>query len=389
MTVTSAPELCTRCKTPDALHHWIAHHTQLKIPRKPVCPNHAAPFEYIWRAYNEPAQDLVVWASRGGGKTRLAALATLLDLLHKPGCSVRILGGSLEQSLKTWEHLLPDLEQLPDGEIEGTLRSSCKRFKLRNGSSAAVLTQSQRAVRGLRVQKLRCDEVELFTPEIWQAAQLATRSIFPEGASEIIAGAVEAISTFHIPGGLMSKILDRARENHTPILHWCLLDVLERCPPERDCDSCPLLSDCQRRAKTDCDGFFPIHDAIVMKHRVSVEMWEAEMLCKRPRTSGCVFPHFDAEVHEREFTGSASPRSISLAVDFGFHNPFVCLWIVDDGVRCHVIDEYVQQGQTVSNHIESIRARSWGDVRRLCCDPAGNGRNDQTAQSNVQLLKQE
>jgi hypothetical protein len=387
MSETSAPELCARCETPDQLHRWIEHHTKLKIARSKVCPNHSAPFEYIWRAYSEPAQDLVVWAPRGGGKTRLAALATFLDLLHKPGCSVRILGGSLEQSLKTWEHLLPDLEMLPHDQIDGTLRSSCKRFKLRNGSGAAVLTQSQRAVRGLRVQKLRCDEVELFTPEIWQAAQLATRSIRPEGSDRVIAGVVEAISTFHVPGGLMNTIIDRARENHTPILHWCLLEILEKCPPERDCATCPLLEDCNRVAKDKCDGFFKIDDAIVMKHRVSKEMWESEMLCRRPRTTGCVFPNFDPEIHVREFVGIATPEWISLAVDFGFHNPFVCLWIVDDGVICHVIDEYVQPGQIVSNHIQRIRERPYGNVRRLCCDPAGNGRNDQTAESNVQLLK--
>ena len=32
------------------------------------------------------------------------------------------------------------------------------------------------SVRGTRVQKLRCDEVELFTPEVWDAVQLTTQS---------------------------------------------------------------------------------------------------------------------------------------------------------------------------------------------------------------------
>jgi hypothetical protein len=383
-------DLCKPCITADELHQWIAHYTKLKIPRKPVCLNHNAPFEYVWRAYNEPAGDLVVWASRGGGKTRLAALATLLDLVHKPGCSVRVLGGSLEQSLKTWEHLLPDLEELPEELYRPGARGATKRVRLSNESTAAVLTQSQRAVRGLRVQKLRCDEVELFTPDIWRAAQLSTRSITTkDDLSGPIRGVVEAISTFHVPGGLMGSIIDRARENGTPVLHWCLLDVLERCPPERDCDTCPLLADCGRIAKTACDGFFPIDDAIVMKHRVSLEMWETEMLCKRPRVTGSVFPHFDPQVHVRVATASASVDQISLAVDFGFNNPFVCLWIVDDGRRCHVIDEYVQSGQPVSQHVQEIRQRPWGRVERLCCDPAGNASNDQTAISDVQLLKKE
>src|SRR5437667_9578824 len=146
------------------------------MPQAPVCAGHCAPFEYLCRAYFEPAEDLLVWAPRGGGKTRLAALATLLDLLHKPGCSVRILGGSLEQSLRMWEHLFPDLTRLVEPMLNSCAKAT-RRISLTNGSGAAVLTQSEYAVRGIRVQKLRCDEVELFKPHIWEAAQLVTRSI--------------------------------------------------------------------------------------------------------------------------------------------------------------------------------------------------------------------
>src|SRR5688572_16466067 len=91
---------------------WVESFLGLRVPRKAVCKHHVPPFTYLWRAYKEPACDQVVWASRGGGKTRLGAVATLLDLLHKPNVQVRILGGSMEQSLKMWEHLLPDLERV-------------------------------------------------------------------------------------------------------------------------------------------------------------------------------------------------------------------------------------------------------------------------------------
>src|SRR3954453_3716003 len=96
--------------TRDALHNWLTLYVGLNVPRHAICPHHDPPFEYLARSYFEPASDLIVWAPRGGGKTRLAAVATLLDLVFKPACAVRILGGSLEQSLRMWEHLLPDLE---------------------------------------------------------------------------------------------------------------------------------------------------------------------------------------------------------------------------------------------------------------------------------------
>ena len=163
------------CRTPGELHAWVSGALLMNVPRKGVCVGHVGPFEYLKRAYFEPGADLVVWAPRGGGKTRLGAAATLLDLLHKPGCEVRILGGSLEQSLKMWEHLWPDVVRFVEGRLVGG-DATGRRVKLGNGSGVAVLTQSERAVRGLRVQKLRCDEVELFEPEVWEAAQLVTKS---------------------------------------------------------------------------------------------------------------------------------------------------------------------------------------------------------------------
>lgn len=47
---------------------------------------------------HEVSADCVVWAARGTGKTFLGAVATLLDLVFKPGVQIKILGGSLEQS---------------------------------------------------------------------------------------------------------------------------------------------------------------------------------------------------------------------------------------------------------------------------------------------------
>lgn len=380
------PKHVTRCANPDKLHLWIQKHLQLNIPRKPFCATHQAPFDYLVHAYFEPSTDVIVWGPRGGGKTRLAAIATLLDLLHKPGIAVRILGGSLEQSLRMWEHLLPDLQLLKELADE-MKRPPSRKLVLKNRSTAAVLTQSQRNVRGLRVQKMRCDEVEMFDKDVWEAAQLVTRSIpDPKRKFDRIAGVVEAFSTMHKPWGLMSRIIDSAGASNTPIVRWCLLDVLERCPPERDCTTCSLWEECRGRAKTDADGFFSIDDAIAMKKRVSRETWEAEMLCLRPSMEGSVFPSFKVESHVRDEVQIIGP--VSLAIDFGFSNPFVCLWIRSDGHLIHVLDEYVQPQRTIHEHIEQIRTRKFGDVRRIACDPAGSARSDQTATSNVATLRQ-
>src|SRR5205823_2123489 len=129
-------------------------------------------------------------------------------------------------------------------------------------------------------------------------------------------------------------------------IKWCLLEVLENCPDtKRACPGCPLQEDCDGRARH-ANGFFKIDDAIAMKRRVSKEMWETEMLCLRPSVKGAVFPSFAKEIHVKdESPGLALPRSNDfwLGIDFGFNNPFVCLWISrDEHDQIFVIDEYVQ-----------------------------------------------
>jgi hypothetical protein len=123
------------------------------------------------------------------------------------------------------------------------------------------------------------------------------------------------------------------------------------------------------------------------------------MLCRRPNRTGCVFATFKEERHvvERLADGSGQlsvahgekRAGLYLGIDFGFKNPFVCLWIRRDRLgRSYVIDEYVQELVEVDKHIEAIKARvEHGPVRRIGCDPAGSARSEQTGVSNVQKLR--
>src|SRR5213075_2763264 len=343
---------------------------------------HQSPMEYLECAYFEEARDVVVWAPRGGGKTRLGAVATLLDVLHKPQCQVRILGGSLEQSLRMWEHLGPDVQKLAEAEVHKG--RSTRRIDFKNGSSAAILTQSQRAVRGLHVQKLRCDEVEMFDPEVWEAAQMSTRTrpeIKVAGSDEVhekVLGTIEVFSTMHQPGGLMSKIVEKAEKTGARVIKWCILEVLERCPQERVCETCVLLPDCGGIAKTKCDGFVSIDDVIAIKNRLSKERWESEMMCRHPIVEECVFRQFDPDIHVTERPELEGDREVWLGIDFGYSAPFVCLWVAVHEDGFFVLDEYVQQKQTMDVHLEIIRRRPHGYVQKVGCDPAGSAKNEQT-----------
>lgn len=374
-------QLLKRPEDGPQLREWVEKHLKLKLPKEAVCQHHQSPFAYLDCAFFERARDIVVWAPRGGGKTRLGAVATLLDLLFKSPCHVRILGGSLEQSQRMWEHLGPDVQKLAEAEVQKG--RSTRRIEFKNGSTAAILPQSQRAVRGLHVQKLRCDEVEMFDPEVWEAAQLITRS---HGQAK---GTVEVFSTMHEPRGMMSRIVDKAEKTGAKIVKWCILEVMERCTEERLCSECPLEEDCKGVAKKSCDGFIPIDDVIAAKRRVSKETWESEMLCKYPRVRESVFGLFNPETHVLEQAPLEGDPRVWLGIDFGFAAPFVCLWIAAYPDGFHVVDEYVQKQQTIDVHLQVIRRRQRGYIKDIACDPAGSARNEQTAKSNVDALKAE
>lgn len=194
------------------LRDFVATYLEITLADTPVVPGHAAPLDYLAHTFfegdppatfaskglltevvepppsgeqdqaqaREPVQglpihlpqvaapvappappivDCVVWANRGGGKTMLGAIATLLDLLYKPGIQVRILGGSMEQAQRMHEHLRGFFAREPfGGLVKGKITD--RRIALINSSAVELLAQSQTSVRGTRVQKLRCDEVE-------------------------------------------------------------------------------------------------------------------------------------------------------------------------------------------------------------------------------------
>lgn len=377
-------------KTSSGLKQFLSNCLGIRIPDAAVCPGHSSPMDYLWHTWRtdfaglrpggQVSGDCVVWANRGGGKTQLAAVATLLEGLFKQDCRTRIIAGSLDQAGRMYEYLTEFIENAFVEQIEGRILKQRCRFK--NGAQVRLLAQSQRAVRGHHVQKLRCDETELFQEEIFSAAKFCVRS------SGTLQGAMECLSTMHRPWGLMQKILTEASSVGIPIFKWCLWEVIERCGPDRSCSRCPLHSDCQGKARR-ADGFLLIDDCIAQMRRSSRAAFETEMLCIRPNLENAVFSDFDPAVHVQPISFDVN-LPLYRSIDFGYVNPFVCLWIqVDDHGRVLVLDEYVQTRKTLAAHAQEIKRRTPGGERavRTFCDPAGKQPNDESGQTPIGVLK--
>jgi hypothetical protein len=411
--------------TPDGLHRWLVENLNLRVPQRALIASHTAAFDYLvhsffegrlvraeggdepgaWVPTDTPVADCVVWASRGGGKTFLGAVATLLDMIFKPGIEVRVLGGSMEQSRRMHAHLRRLLDPSRHPKLEGLVKGTMteKRIRFVNGSEVELLAQSQASVRGTRVHKLRCDEVELFNRDVWDAAQLVTRSQTlkrEDGSNCDVTGSIECLSTMHVPHGLMRTLVDDAREGKRRLFRWGVVDVLGPCGPEHECTTCVLESDCagkakQRDASGEAAGHLSVRDAVAMKGRVSQLTWNAEMLCVSVKRSDCVLPEFDPALHVFSHEIDMPGVTRIAGMDFGFRAPTAILWGVHDmNGDLWIMDERVESGRLLEEHARALllgtgqrTGHAWPTPEWIGVDPAGRNRNEQTGLSHIQILQ--
>jgi hypothetical protein len=406
----------SRPKTREDLKNYVKVFLGIDVPDRQICPDHKTPMDYLWHSFaiddrllmiddltpqvggetssssppsapnhpstiiHHPSCDSVVWANRAGGKTELAAIATLLDAVFKPDCQIRILGGSGEQSSRMYEYLAGFLRRGFEDRLAGPMLKGKCRFA--NGSTVEVLTQSATSVRGTHVQKLRCDEVELFDEDVFAAAKFTTLS------TDTCAGSMELISTMHRPYGIMQREVAAATDLGVPVFKWCLWETIEKCAG-RTCSQCPLAGDCGGRAKH-AGGYLRIDDCIAQMRRSSRAAWESEMLCIRPSLENIVFSEFDPSRHVRPVDYDPN-LPLYRTLDFGFVNPFVCLWVqVDCEGVVRVIDEYVRSRATIDVHAKELMVRTpcpEEQVTATYCDPAGAGSSDITGTSVIRELR--
>lgn len=357
-------------KTKESLWHYISYFYGLRIPRASVCKGHCAPFDYISGSFFGELGDVLVWANRGGGKTENGAVLTLLDSIFRSNCSTRILGGSLDQSLKMYKYIK---EKLGRGFEDHLEREPTKReTKFLNGSTIEVLTQSPRSVRGPHVQRLRCDEIDEFNPEVWDAVQFVTTS------SEDIKATFEGLSTMHKPYGIFQEAVESGAYK---VLKFCVWETIEKCQ-DYSCSRCPLSERCQGKARNS-DGFIPIGDIIRIYNRSSDESWISEEENKRPSFRGRVYKVFkDEEVENgghicQNFTSLPSPDKwdLYLTIDWGTENPFCALLVGfnKSEERFYIIREIYKTGLLLRECAELVK--NWGPLSQyqgVYADPKGS-----------------
>ena len=314
-----------RPETPEQLRGYVATHCEVAIPHYAPgacpCPGHDSPFAYLagsffkdtdgWsdeeKAQFSPHTNCVVHACRSGGKTMMGAISARLKAHFFPGCGIRILGGSSDQSKRMYDNVSRFDANVFRDRVLGEPTQEKTRYK--GGSNIEILMASLKSVQGPHVPILMLDEVDEFTRHIYTAAIAIAQS------SKNMRATIEQFSTAHHPNGIMQQLIEDAAKSGIRLYRWCIFEVLKKCPypctPEKPYKRCVDMvkydqlnqphrfSDvCVCRAKKS-RGYYPIED-LWQKFEHPMMAWEsfaAYYLCEMPKIEDAIFPMIAERAH--------------------------------------------------------------------------------------------
>lgn len=302
-------------QTEDALRAFVWATFGARIPDVPVCLHHTTPWRAFADAYFARAPVSVWKAARGfGGKSFLLALLGMTEAITL-GAYVTILGGSGEQSNRVHEYMRQAWQKPSMPAYLLASDPSKRETHLTNGGLIQALTASSRSVRGPHSSRLRLDEVDEMELAIFEAAQGQPMGTPTTPKQTVIS------STHHYVRRTMTIALERAYENGWLIAEWCWRESLQP------------------------HGWLAQSEVDTKRNEVTAQMWATEYELQRPSLSNLVFPDFgEANITDAEPDLSLP---IELAVDDGFMDPRVILFVQRTGTRILVFDEMYH-----SRHLE-------------------------------------
>ena len=303
-------------------------------------PSAAPQGKYV---YNSEERFTVCLGGTGSGKTHAAAFKTASHVLETPPprdrCPFWVIGESFDQTCQaTWSEKLSHL--IPDSEILGI-----DWYKQKRRWPFAVLLRRPEADRRHEVGWV----LEFKSYEQGMAAMKAV-SIGGYWFNE------------EVPYHLVFEVQGRCRDYDSP--GWADFTPIECRDPEwpEAYESPPPgwrffhLNSLRNAALA--PGFMERYLAGVPE-----DMRELRTIGKFTVLRGQVFKEFRRSIHVIEpFRIPRDWRKLR-GIDFGFNNPFCCLWVArDHDGRYFVYDEHFESQRLNAYHAEKIHQRDWNDT---------------------------
>lgn len=387
--------LFTPCESKEALHQWIECYLDLDLPDTIVDEgSNSSPMDNIWTIYNVMRlrrfqmvgfeqyldwSEVMAYSSRDSFKTVGAAILEVLVVLHL-SLSVAHMAAIESQARKAQSYVKdyfsrPYLREFVAGNNERKMEviryvNRTTRDSITEGEFAALLPTQQLeydrrynyiviiictlgGANSEHVPVMVVDEIDVIRGEAIRAFEEA--KLIPsawQGCEPLTLYTSTRKSTF----GLVQKELDNALKggdegSGLKVFHWNIIDVTEKCPPERHLPEEPRIPiytiDPERQQKgtaisqetfdllpddkkplykkregyagclANCKLFFACkgqlatkqrapHPATLLKsvnhttklfRKVSPGTANAQLLCRKPSEEGLIYPYLDNEIH--------------------------------------------------------------------------------------------
>lgn len=329
---------------------WVMFFLGLDIPLEITDPDsNSSPLDAIWQVYNtfktnsgDKNPGYILMSCREGMKTVSVAILELLLLLHFQ-LEIGHAAATEEQSavgLGYIESFMFKVEPLIKiaGWVSSESNKRVFRFKTpqKKEPFIKIVICNAKGMNSLHSNVLFLDELDLADPKALK------EGVNIVGYSKGIHGVKVYLSTRKYAFGNMAAAIEKAPGMNYKIVNWNIIDVTERCPPERHlpdqpkedryikktlpleqmskeeydlipdiektkwdvvpqahagCAKCPLLPVCKGRLaskpETATGGFYKPITSIIQKFAENdADTAEAQLMCWRPGSEGLVYPRF-------------------------------------------------------------------------------------------------
>ena len=333
---------------------WAMFFLGLDIPLEITDPEStSSPLDAIWQVYNtfknnsgDVNPGYILMSAREGMKTVSVAILEVLLLLHfeleiAHAAATEAQSSVCIQYLENFFQKIDPLIRIMGWE-DLTKNKRTVQFKTPSGKNPflKIVICTSKGMNSLHANVLFLDELDLADP----AALKEGANIV--GYSKGIYGVKVYLSTRKYAFGNMATAIETAHEKNYKILRWNILDVTERCPPERHrpdelkesryvgktfplrqisvdefnalpdieklkwdfveyayagCKTCHLLPVCRKRLAdrpaSATGGFYKPIISVIQKFKENdSDIAEAQLMCWKPGSEGLVYPRFNSSL---------------------------------------------------------------------------------------------
>lgn len=327
-------------KNKDWLWEWIREFLKLEIPREKICPDHCAPFDFVSDYLFGNIKDAVALANRSGGKTMIFGMLDAIMAFLADETEIATVGAIQFQAQKAYDYFKGFSERQPF--ISNIDRFTMKQTDCVNNSSVQVLVGTMSGVNSPHPQLLFLDEIDLMQ---WQVLQQALS--MPQSKHGVEAKTV-LTSTRKFGAGPMQRILDEANTREIKTYQWCIWEVIEKLPEEKDKHQRVLdvFGSALPRNVQKANGYYTWSDAIQKYKSLDSETWETEWLCLRPGKEGLIYGTSYSDDNNLLYGWSPDPSALGgvyLFEDFGYGDDHpdavLFVWIPPQADRLVIFDE--------------------------------------------------